>query len=418
MVNISPFKGWRFNTDIISDLRQVIAPPYDVINDADQSALYERSPYNYVRIILNRSAGNERYSEAAKTFSKWKKNEILIQDTDPSVYLLCQSFFRDDQQIERTGFITKLKITKLGGQVLPHEQTISKHINDRYNLMKSTKANTGQIFMSYRDQTRTVETILESYKEEIPLIEAVLDGIQYRLWRLTDEGQINTIQDVLAGKNAIIADGHHRYKTAYQYAQDHPEINGSDRVMVTLVNAYNDGMHVLPTHRIVCGKPIDDEQFIKKIKDRFDIEKKTSVSELLSEMDQCRTLDTINLGVLTRVGNAYLLSYKGKENWSSDLSTASQALDVNVLHQLILEPVCGIDTRNQDDLGHLAYVRGNEPPMEMIKNVSDYDFVFFVNPPDLDQIFEVAEIGETMPQKSTYFYPKVYSGLVMAGIGD
>ena len=112
------------------------------------------------------------------------------------------------------------------------------------------------------------------------------------------------------------------------------------------------------------------------------------------------------------------MRYKGKGNWSSDLSTASQALDVNILHQLILEPVCGIDTKNQHDLGHLAYIRGNEPPLEMIKNVSDYDFVFFVNPPDLDQIFEVAEIGETMPQKSTYFYPKVYSGLVTASIGD
>ena len=418
MPEIHPFKGWRFNTNIVGDISQVIAPPYDVINKADQAELYDRSPYNYVRIILNSSTGMERYSKAAKTFSEWKKNDILKQDTDSSIYLLCQTFHQDEQQIERTGFITKLKITKLGGDVLPHEQTISKHINDRYNLLKATKANTGQIFMSYRDQTRTVESIQQSYKDETPLIEAVLDGIQYRLWRLTDEGQINTIQDVLAGKNAIIADGHHRYKTAYQYAQDHPEINGSDRVMVTLVNAYNDGMHVLPTHRIVCGKPIDDEQFIKKIKDRFDIEKRTSVSELLSEMDQCRTLDTINLGVLTRSGNAYLLRYKGEENWSSDLSTASQALDVNVLHQLILEPVCGIDTRNQDDLGHLAYVRGNEPPMEMIKNISDYDFVFFVNPPDLDQIFEVAEIGETMPQKSTYFYPKVYSGLVMASIGD
>ena len=93
-------------------------------------------------------------------------------------------------------------------------------------------------------------------------------------------------------------------------------------------------------------------------------------------------------------------------------------MDVNILHQLILEPVCGIDTKNQRDLGHLDYIRGNEPPLEMIKNVSDYDFVFFVNPPDLDQIFEVAEIGETMPQKSTYFYPKVYSGLVTAGIGE
>ena len=418
MPKIHPFKGWRFNTNIVGDISQVIAPPYDVINDADQAALYDRSPYNYVRIILNRSAGMERYSKAAKTFSEWKKNDILKQDTDSSIYLLCQSFRQDEQQIERTGLITKMKVTKLGGDVLPHERTISKHINDRYNLMKATKANTGQIFMSYRDQKRTVEFILGSYKDEIPLIDAVLDGIRYRLWRLTDEGQINTIQDVLAGTKAIIADGHHRYKTAYQYAQDHPEINGSDRVMVTLVNAYNDGMHVLPTHRIVYGKPIDDDQFIKKIKDRFDIEKKPSAEELLSEMDQCRASDTINLGALTRVGNAYLISYKGEENWSSDLSTASQALDVNVLHQLILKPACRIDTRNQHDLEHLAYVRGNEPPLEMIKNASDYDFIFFVNPPDLDQIFEVAETGETMPQKSTYFYPKIYSGLVTAGIGD
>ena len=418
MPKIHPFKGWRFNTNIVGDISQVIAPPYDVINDADQAALYDRSPYNYVRIILNRSAGMERYSKAAKTFSEWKKNDILKQDTDSSIYLLCQSFRQDEQQIERTGLITKMKVTKLGGDVLPHERTISKHINDRYNLMKATKANTGQIFMSYRDQKRTVESILGSYKDEIPLIDAVLDGIRYRLWRLTDEGQINTIQDVLAGTKAIIADGHHRYKTAYQYAQDHPEINGSDRVMVTLVNAYNDGMHVLPTHRIVYGKPIDDDQFIKKIKGRFDIEKKPSAAELLSEMDQCRASDTINLGALTRVGNAYLISYKGEENWSSDLSTASQALDVNVLHQLILKPACRIDTRNQHDLEHLAYVRGNEPPLEMIKNASDYDFIFFVNPPDLDQIFEVAETGETMPQKSTYFYPKIYSGLVTAGIGD
>ena len=176
MPKIYPFKGWRFNTNIVGDLSQVIAPPYDIINDADQSALYERSPYNYVRIILNRSAGMGRYSEAAKTFSEWKKNEILIQDTDLSVYLLCQSFHQAEQQIERTGFITKLKITKLGGEVLPHEQTISKHINDRYNLMKATKANTGQIFMSYRDQTRTVESILEAYEDDIPLVDAVLTG--------------------------------------------------------------------------------------------------------------------------------------------------------------------------------------------------------------------------------------------------
>ena len=418
MPKIYPFKGWRFNPDIIKDISEVIAPPYDVINDADQSTLYERSPYNYVRIILNRSAGIERYSQAAKTFSEWKKNEILIQDPNPSVYLLCQSFLQGEQKIERTGFITKLRITKLGGEVLPHEQTISKHINDRYNLMKATKANTGQIFMSYRDKTRTVESILRSYKDEIPLVDTILDGIQYRLWSLIDDSQINAIRDVLSGTKVIIADGHHRYKTAYQYAHDHPEINGSNRVMVTLVNAYNDGMQVLPTHRIIRGKIIDDEQFIEKIKGQFDIEKKSSAQDLLNEMDQRRSSSIINLGVLTRIGNAYLLSYKGEDNWSHDLSSASLALDVNALHRLILKPACGIDTLNQNDLGHLDYFRGNEPPLEMVKSISDYDFIFFVNPPNLDQIFDVAEAGETMPQKSTYFYPKVYSGLVTAGIRD
>ena len=113
MPNIYPFKGWLFNTNIVRDISQVIVPPYDVINDADQAVLYDRSPYNYVRIILNRSAGMERYSKAAKTFSEWKKNDILKQDTDSSIYLLCQTFLQDGQQIERTGFITKLKITKL-----------------------------------------------------------------------------------------------------------------------------------------------------------------------------------------------------------------------------------------------------------------------------------------------------------------
>ena len=135
-------------------------------------------------------------------------------------------------------------------------------------------------------------------------------------------------------------------------------------------------------------------------------------------MDQRRSSSIINLGVLTRIGNAYLLSYKGEDNWSHDLSSASLALDVNALHRLILKPACGIDTLNQNDLGHLDYFRGNEPPLEMVKSISDYDFIFFVNPPNLDQVFDIAEAGETMPQKSTYFYPKVYSGLVTAGIGD
>ncbi len=418
MPKIYPFKGWRYNLDIVSDLSKVISPPYDVISEQDQRNLYDLSPYNFIRIILNNNPPPNRYVDSEKILSEWKTKKILQQDDNEAIYLLSQTFVHGADQINRIGFISKLQISQLGEKILPHEQTISKHINDRYELMKSTQANTGQIFMSYRDKEKIVETIARDYNNKEPIVNINIDGIKYKIWRLIDNNEIDSIKEMMKDKKVIIADGHHRYKTAFQYAQDYPEKYGSDKVMATFVNAYNKGMSVLPTHRIVHNQEISKNHLLDKISHLFTVQESFSMDDLLLKMKQSEKSNIINIGMISNSKKCYLLTYNGEKNWDKNLSDASQSLDVNILHHFILKSGCGIDTNNQNDLNHISYIRGNESPLDLINTIEVFDYIFLLNPPNLDRIFEVAESGETMPQKSTYFFPKVYSGLIFASIGD
>jgi len=418
MPKIYPFKGWRYNLEIVNDLSKVISPPYDVISEHDQRKLYELSPYNFVRIILNNNSPPNRYVDSARILSEWKTNNILQQDDDEAIYLLSQSFTYRGDQINRIGFISKLQISPLGEKILPHEQTIAKHINDRYELMKSTETNSGQIFMSYRDEEKIVESIAGDYEYKKPIIDIKIDGITYKIWPLIDNNEIDLIKEMMKDKKVIIADGHHRYKTAFQYTQDYPEKFGSDKVMVTFVNAYNKGMSVLPTHRIIHDQQISKKQLFDKISHLFVVKEFSSIDDLLLKMRESDKSNIINIGMISNSKNCYLLSYNGEKDWDKNLSDASQSLDVNILHNFILKSGCGIDTNNQNDLNHISYIRGNESPIDLINSIEQFDYIFLLNPPNLDHIFEVAESGETMPQKSTYFFPKVYSGLIFASIGD
>ena len=418
MPKIYPFKGWRYNLDIVSDLSKVISPPYDVISEQDQRNLYDLSPYNFIRIILNNNPPPNRYVDSEKILSEWKTKKILQQDDNEVIYLLSQSFDYGTDQINRIGFISKLQISQLGEKILPHEQTISKHINDRYELMKSTQANTGQIFMSYRDKEKIVETIARDYNNKEPIVNINIDGVKYKIWRLIDNNEIYSIKEMMKDKKVIIADGHHRYKTAFQYAKDYPEKYGSDKVMVTFVNAYNKGMSVLPTHRIIHNQEISKNHLLDKISHLFTVQESFSMDDLLLKMKQSEKSNIINIGMISNSKKCYLLTYNGEKNWDKNLSDASQSLDVNILHHFILKSGCGIDTNNQNDLNHISYIRGNESPLDLINTIEVFDYIFLLNPPNLDRIFEVAESGETMPQKSTFFFPKVYSGLIFASIGD
>tara|TARA_B100001175_G_C19511070_1_gene643934 strand:+ start:1848 stop:3107 length:1260 start_codon:yes stop_codon:yes gene_type:complete len=418
MPKIYPFKGWRYNPNIVNDLSKVVSPPYDVISENDQRKLYDLSPYNFVRIILNNNPLPNKYADSARMLSEWKTKNIIQQDDNELFYLLSQSFNHGVGKVNRIGFISKLQISPLGEKILPHEQTISKHINDRYELMKSTDTNTGQIFMSYRDEKKIVEGIAKDHKNKEPIIDINIDGTEYKIWPLNDNKEIDSIKEMMKDKKVIIADGHHRYKTALQYAQDYPEKYGSDKVMVTFVNAYNKGMNVLPTHRIVHNKQNSKNNLLDKISHVFTVKESSSVEDLLLQMKQSDKPNIINIGMISNSKNCYLLSYNGRKNWDKNLSDASQSLDVNILHNFILKSGCGIDTNNQNDLNNISYIRGNESPLDLINTIQEFDYIFLLNSPNLDHIFEVAESGEAMPQKSTYFFPKVYSGLIFASIGD
>ena len=413
MANVSPFKGWRYNPENIGNIEDVFVPPYDVITPDEQQRYYRKSPHNYIRINLNNTPGSERYFSAANTLNMWIGSGILLEEDQSAIYVLSQSFELNGTMVNRVGCICSLELSELGDTVLPHEQTIDKHLDDRYDLMKSTKANSGQIFMCYKDDDMILEKIYNNIKSE-PSIKVDLDGVDYKIWPITNEAIIKKFVNGMKNKTLVIADGHHRYKTALKYQKNHDGLD-SNEVMVTLVNSKNPGMQIMPTHRIIRGIDLSITDIKKEVAHFFSYSDFYGVEKLLLEMDKANSEKNI-LGLYHRNSNTgLLLEFEAHDLLKSKMSDQSRELrelDTNILHGFLLKEVFKIDTNKQEDLKYLSYLRGNKSAIRMLDNEEDYDVVCFVNPPSLNDVFNIAERGETMPQKSTYFYPKVYSGLV------
>lgn len=419
MANVFPFKGWRYNREFIADLSSVFVPPYDVITAEEQVYYYSHSPYNYIRINLNRGGGDNRYTAAAKYFAAWKKDAILIKETEPAIYILSQSFTHNGKKVDRVGCICALELSKLGEIVLPHEQTIEKHIEDRYKLMDSTQVNSGQIFMCYQDEQLVLEKMYNSLKTS-PHIDCILDEIRYQIWPVTEPILIKKFKACLSGKHVVIADGHHRYRTALRYFRNNPNQPSAERVMVTLVNSSNPGMNVLPTHRLLTGVNTGIEQAITNLKSNFKVEKIHGLGSLLKELEKNMSIKG-QMGIYHRESDiGLLLNFiawdKLKETFP-DQSKTSRELNTNIMHTYIMKNVFGVDTNNQQDLGKITYMRGNKPVLDLLMGAKNFDVACFVQPPTLNEIFAIAQAGETMPQKSTFFFPKVYSGLVTRYFG-
>ena len=414
MAQISPFKGWRYNDDLIDDFTKVIVPPYDVITAGEQDQYYSMSPNNYIRINLNRSEGEERYINASKALVDLQQKGVLKREAEKAIYILSQSFDHDGKMVNRVGCICALKLSELDADVLPHEQTIKKHLDDRYKLMDATQANSGQIFMCYQDEQMVLEKIYNSLNTA-PEIDSILDNIRTQLWVVTDTQIIENFKNCLQGKKVVIADGHHRYKTALRYNNDHHKLRGTDKVMVILVNSSNPGMSVLPTHRLLSGIDIAHDEIIEKLKTHFSMDIFEG-PKLLLESFEMDGLKKGQMGVYHRESNTALLLnfliWDKLNEMFSDQCRASRELDTNIMHRFIMKDVFGVDTSNQQDLKKLSYMRGNKPALDLLNAETDYDVACFIQPPSLDEIFTIAKAGETMPQKSTYFFPKVYSGLV------
>ncbi len=417
MAEIRPFRALRFDTEKAGKIEELVCPPYDIISEVQRQGYLEENENNIIRLELPK--GEEPYKTAGEVLKKWLDSGILKQDSEEAVYIYEEEFSINGIHAKFKGCIVIEEFSK--GVVLPHEETLSKAKEDRFNLMKATNCNFSQIYSLYMDSEHKIINRLDKLSECKPEIE-LTDGdeVTHRLWIVTDKEEIKAVCEDFADKKLYIADGHHRYETALNYRNYCRENGigdgGEDYVMMMLVDMEHDGLVVLPTHRLVRDlASFDKEKILSDCREYFEVTEESDVNKAESKLkelyDEGKKAFAFYSG-----GNGYDLLVLRDENVIAELlpekSKASQGLDVTVLHTLVLEKIFGIDAENMAKQINLTYTRLFDEAVESVKT-GKAQCSFILNPTRVTEIRDVAAAGEKMPQKSTYFYPKLITGLVM-----
>ncbi|MCK5282623.1 MAG: DUF1015 domain-containing protein [Nanoarchaeota archaeon] len=418
MVNIKAFKGIRYNSEKV-EIDSVITPPYDVISNSQIEEYKNKSKYNYVNIILNKD-----HKEAADLLKKWQEQEIIKQDNEESLYVYSQIFRKGEKEYTRTGFVALIELEELGRNILPHEKTLAKPLSDRIGLMNKTKFNTGLVLFLYDDKHKIIDKILYESIKDRPEFEFIDNSdVVHKFWKIGDNENIRKISEEMMQYSVIIGDGHHRYKTALEFKRQHPEIENAGYRMACFVNSFNEGMIILPTNRVLFNIDINFDGLLKKINEYFTIEEVQDADRLIEKIsskeimiDKTKNIKNHVIGFIDNVNKKfYSLNLRNTEIMNKLLPDSTgiyRKLDVNILHKLIFEKILGI-TEEEQSLGtKIKFVKGSEETLIKLKE-EKYKAAFLLNPPLMREIFLTARANETMPQKSTYFYPKIFSGLVL-----
>ena len=424
MATIKPFKAMRFTN--AAGIDELACPPYDIISEDERKAYLNTNPNNIIRLELPRE-GENPYETAGRELGRMRSEGVLADDAQPALYIYEERFAVEGQEYSFRGIIAAIKVENFEkGVVLPHEQTLSKAKTDRFNLMCATDCNFSQIYSLFMDDERGTAEQLKTLSLTPPL-QSFTDGenVTHSIWAITDKAATEKLCADFAARKVYIADGHHRYETAIKY-RDHmhetldipsAEEIGADYVMMMLVDMQSDGLVVFPTHRIVRDMPaFNAAELLQKCGDYFDIEALTDgghQSALKAEYAAGN-----KSFVLYANGKYTLLRLKDKEvmnKFMPDCSAALRMLDVSVLHTLILERLMGIDKENMANQINLTYTKSADEAIDSVDGGAA-NCAFIINPTRVEEIRDVAAAGEKMPQKSTYFYPKLITGMVMRGI--
>lgn len=428
MAKIFPFRGLTYNPQKIGDFSSVVAPPYDVISPAYQAELYDRSPCNVVRIDFCRDP--DPYDTVPKRFREWQEDGTLVPEDAPAIYYLSQEYrLPDGIPRERRGFIALTAIEDFGGGIHGHENTLAEPREDRLKLMLACDAQFSSILALYTDEKPTLtDALSEHVSSREPKVEAT-EG-EYgtsRLWAVTDPGLIALVQDAMSRQAVFIADGHHRYEAACGYRgrrlADRPGAGGGEgfnRVMMYFANLREEGVVILPTHRLVRELPDapmgDIEQ---KLQHHFHVE------EFPRDADgRRRFLETVGnpesgqrLVGACFGGDSRYLALRIRDNetldqLAPDMGPELRGLDVTTLHVLLMEHILGVSTRGAVNTDAVAYTHDAEEALAEVES-GGCRAAFILNPPTAGEMIEVSLKGEKMPQKSTYFFPKLVTGLVI-----
>jgi len=411
-MEILPIEAYIYNKQKVK-MEDVIAPPYDVIDEKYQDSLYSRSAYNIVRLIL--AKGENRYEDSARDYSNWIKKEVLIKTKKPTIFYIIQKYKNEKARlIERKGFIARNKIEDFETKkVLPHEYTMGGPKADRLKLVEATKAFFSQIFMVYNDPEQIIENkILPKYLKTIPYFDVVDElGVENIVYLIDDEKDIEIIQKTLSDKTLLIADGHHRYETSVNYRNAHSENEKAKYVMSYFTNAQDENLIIYPTHRIV-EKDIEGALVLEKVKKYYDITTLRDKSEFLNRIEE-ENRNQITTGLIIKNDkNFYILKLKKGANNEIDAPEVLKNLDLVVLHELILKKELGFTSQQLMAQDGVKYEKRENLTFKKVKD-GKASLAFIMAYPKMKDIIEISSKGYRMPQKSTYFYPKLLSGLVI-----
>ncbi len=430
MADIHPFKAIHYNTGVIKDLSKVVAPPYDVINKEQQQELFRRDANSIIRLDLNPDA--DPYPAAAKEMQRMLKEKALVQDSEPAIYPYFQTFpkdpsdkTQDGQTVTRRGFVSWIKLEPFeAGVVLPHEHTLSGPKMDRLKLMTVTKASFSQIFSLYGDRSKTLEKEYDKISGGKPFLEAEQEGVNNKVYRITDGKTVRVFQDLLGKIPVYIADGHHRYETALEYQrlmkEKNPKHTGKEAynyIMMYFTNIFDSGLVVYPTHRILHSiAGFDANKLIDTIKTRFDLTPKPDVDSLASSL---LSAGDHAYGMILPQKKYYLMKLKPDSDVLSivkeNVPAPVKKLDVTLLHDYVLTQTLGISKEAQEKKLNINYTIDRHE-VDSAVQLGKGQLGFILNSTKVEQVKEVADAKAVMPQKSTYFYPKLLSGLLLSGL--
>lgn len=435
MAEIYPFRALHYNPQRVPDLAKTVTQPYDKISVEMQARYYERSPYSLVRIIRGRESAQDSrndnvYTRAAGHFREWIEKAILTSEREPALYPYGQEYSLPGQpeiKKQRHGFIALCRLEDYAARVVhPHEETLSGPKADRLELLKSTRAHFGQIFILYSDHDGAVEAWARAPSQERPW-QQVRDEFAtlHSVWRITDDTRVERIVEAMRDKKLVIADGHHRYETALAF-RDYCRAQGehddrAEYVMMTFIRAETTGLTILPTHRVVFGLPgFNWNKFAVEAQRYFDWEEFPQGSGTESKERFAKILaqaggERPTLGAHGGPGHSAVLRLRKEadsETVWANLPASLRRLDVSVLHRLILEEILGIDPQAIQEEKNLRYVGEFEAALEQV-DTGKAQVCFLMNPTPVHAVMENALAGRVLPQKSTDFYPKLLSGLTI-----
>jgi uncharacterized protein (DUF1015 family) len=414
VVELRPFRKLRYKISMVGgDIGKVVTLPYDIITPQKQEEYYGLSPYNFVRLILSRDEPGDgadgKYRRVREMLDKWIRDGILVEDDEEALYIYEEHYRADGKVVKQAGIIGLVKLEPFeAGKILPHEQILKGPLEDRFRLLKATKSSLEMIIGLFPDRDNTAAKTLEKYMSGEPQLDFIHDDtIRHRVWKIRDKDDIAALRRLMKGNNIIIADGHHRYTTALKYyAESKDERMG---YLLMLLWPMDGKLNVLPTHRLLKAIP-QRQRMLKRLSSTFHVEEAGDLDELLVKMaDRPHSFGLYD-------GRYRLLSLRDEKALEAAEDKAKSRtwnmLDVNVLQSLIFNRILGVDYGAAQERGDLAFIKDAKKAVAKV-DAGEYEAAFLLNPTRIEDIHIIAKAGERMPQKSTYFYPKPLSGILM-----